>query len=184
MPNVRALTLAALLALPVTAPASTLLQLPVEDLHGNASTLGDATAGKPAVLVVGFTRTSSEPASAWFRRLRGDPDLADRVQLFQVIVLEQVPRLLRGMVVRSIRKDIPESVHDHFLIVTERSDDWKQPLRYASEDTPYLAIIDPQRGLPWHHAGPPEDTAHAALVAAITELDKPDQPATAAQPSM
>ena len=174
MPKLRVFTLAALLALPAAVPASPLLQLPVEDLHGKASTLADAIAGRPAVLVVGFTRASSRPATAWSRRLRADRDLVGRVQLFQVVVLEQVPGLFRGMVVRSIRNDVPEPLHDQFLVVGKRSDDWKQLLEYTDGDVAYLALADPQRGLLWHHAGPPGDAAHAALVTAAAELATPD----------
>ena len=54
--------------------------------------LPDAAAGKVAVLIFGFTKASKVPTSAWAEKLQADLGTRSEFELYQLPVLESVPR--------------------------------------------------------------------------------------------
>src|SRR6476659_2620592 len=67
-----------------------------ETLSGRKVSLPAATGGRPALLIIGFSKASQSQTKAWSQRANG------RLPCWSVAVLEDVPRLLRGMVARGI----------------------------------------------------------------------------------
>ena len=86
-----------------------------ESLAGHKVVLPDAAAGRVTVLIFGFSKASKAPTSAWASKLQADfrarPDFA----LYQLPVLEDVPRFVRKMVISGIKKGVPEGLRDHFV---------------------------------------------------------------------
>ena len=80
-----------------------------ENLAGQKVLLPDAAAGKIAVLIFGFTKASKGPTSAWADKLNADFGTRPDFTLYQLPVLEDVPRLLRGMVISGIKKGVAEN---------------------------------------------------------------------------
>src|SRR5215813_15121454 len=71
--------------------------------------------GKVAVLVFGFTKASKVPTSAWAQKINAEFGTHNGCEWYELPVLEDVPRLTRGMVISSIKKGVPESRRSHFV---------------------------------------------------------------------
>ncbi len=129
----------------VTTPlaAQGLPKIEGDNLAGNHVTLPGAASGKVAVLILGFSKASKAPSSAWAQRIETDfagiPDFV----LYQLPVLEDVPGFIRGMVISNIKKDVPESRRDYFVPVLHGESDLKELVTYKEPDDAYLILLDP-----------------------------------------
>jgi hypothetical protein len=145
---------------------------PAETLAGSALVLPEALPAQPVVLVVGFSRESREACRSWSERLR-EPDRPARLAVYQVAVIDYVPRLFRGLVASGIRKGVPTALHDHFLLVTEQGGAWRALAGYARPDAAYLLLFDARHELRWHASGPVDATRYDALREAVHRLAVP-----------
>ena len=75
-------------------------------MSGRAIVLPDAVRGKRAVLVVSFTKGASGECRAWLNKLKVEYPSREVVPVYLLLELEDVPRMIRGVVVRSIKKDL------------------------------------------------------------------------------
>jgi len=57
-------------------------------------------------------------------------------------VLEDVPRLIRGMVISGIKKGVPENERDHFVPVLQDEAALKKAVNYSAPDDAYLVILN------------------------------------------
>jgi len=124
-----------------------------ETLAGNKISLPAAAAGRPALLIIGFTRASQNQTKAWSLRVR------DRFPAWSIAVLEDVPRLIRGMVARSIKNSVPLAQHDHFVLVHNGEKQLKQAAAFSRPDDAYLLVIDGAGAIRWSFHGPPTEAA-------------------------
>ncbi|HET8897252.1 MAG TPA: hypothetical protein VFN09_00520 [Rhodanobacteraceae bacterium] len=99
------------LAVAVVAAWGQPLQLDARTLSDQAFQIPGDLASGPAVLVVGFTKAAQKQTTAWSRQLT---DL-DKVSVYEVAILEDVPTLIRRFVIGSIKSAVPKALHDHFL---------------------------------------------------------------------
>jgi hypothetical protein len=112
-----------------------------ETLSGKPITLATNLSGKPAVVVIGFSKASSAESGAWVKRLKGDAGLAG-MAVYQVAVLEEVPRLVRGMVKSSIRGSVPVADQGTFVMLFHDEAQWKQFAHYRNADDAYVVLLD------------------------------------------
>jgi hypothetical protein len=112
-----------------------------ESLAGNKVVLPDAAAGKVAVLVFGFTKASKTPTSAWAAKLRADFETRPGFELYQLPVLEDVPRLIRGMVISGMKKGMAENKQDHFVPILQGEAELKKFVHYSQADDAYLVVL-------------------------------------------
>lgn len=115
------------------------------------------------MLIVGFSRASSEPTTDWSRRLQTTLP-SDSVAIYSVSVIEDVPRFVCGLVVSSIRRSAPASIHDRFLLVTQNASAWKDLASYSEPDTAYVLLTNTAHEVVWRAAGSPTEDKLAALV--------------------
>jgi hypothetical protein len=113
-----------------------------ESLSGQKVRLPEAASGKVAVLVFGFTKTSKVATSAWAKKLSADFSNRAEFALYQLPVLEDVPRLVRGMVISSMRKGVPEKARDHFVPILSGEAELKKLVSYKESDDAYLVVLD------------------------------------------
>ena len=141
--NYRVLTACLLLVTWATAQAvQPMSRIEGESLAGNKVVLPDAAKGKVAVLIFGFTKASKGPTTAWGKKLNaGFADQSDFV-LYQLPVLEDVPRLIRGMVISGIRKGVPENLREHFVPIVAGEAQLKKLVNYKEPDDAYLIVLD------------------------------------------
>jgi hypothetical protein len=112
-----------------------------ETLSGKSTTLARDVSGKPAVVVIGFSKASSSESAAWAKRLRGDAGLAG-MAVYQVAVLEEVPKLIRGMVKSSIRGSVPVADQGTFVMLFHDEAQWKQLAHYKNAEDAYVVVLD------------------------------------------
>jgi hypothetical protein len=112
-----------------------------ETLSGKPTTLARDVSGKPAVVVIGFSKASSSESAAWAKRLKGDASLAG-MAVYQVAVLEEVPKLVRGMVKSSIRGSVPAADQGTFVMLFHDEAQWKELAHYKNADDAYVVVLD------------------------------------------
>lgn len=132
--------------------------------------LPDAAASKVAVLIFGFTKASKNPTSAWAEKLQSDFGSRPGFEIYQLPVLEEVPRFIRGMVISGIRKGVPENKRDHFVPILQGEADLKKLVGYKEPDDAYLVILDRAGNLVQQIRGAPNDSNYAQLRSSIESL--------------
>jgi len=134
-----------------------------ESLAGKQVVLPDAAAGKIAVLIFGFTKDSKGPTSAWADKIAVDFGKQTNFELYQLPVLEDVPRLFRGMVISGIKKGIPEKLRDHFVPILQGESELKKLVGYKEPDDAYLVILDRSGQIAQQVHGSFSEAAYAQL---------------------
>jgi len=128
------------------------LALPVTTLDGKQRSFPqDATAAR-AVFVVTFTKAASEQATAWSRQLNGQKGRLG-AEVFQVAVLEDVPRMFRSMAVSGISRQIPEALRDRFWIATSGSKDGQQLTGEGPAKEAHVFVLDGRSRIVWRAHG-------------------------------
>jgi len=124
-----------------------------------ARTLADTDVAVPddlppgALLIVGFSRGSNAQTEPWRERADADAELAPLA--YSVLVLEGAPRWVRGLIVRGVRRAVPEEQHDSVLIVTKDGDTWRAWVGFeeAAQDAAYVLRLDGDGGTCFRHVG-------------------------------
>jgi hypothetical protein len=147
--------------------SGTTVRLP-EDLHG-----------KPGVLVLGFSKSSGEVCKGWGQRLEESFRGSTEVMYYQMPVLESVPKLIRGMVLKSMKSGVPETDKPHFMPTFSNEAEWKKIALYANADDAYVLVVDGEGRVRWQTSGKVTDAGFAALRQQVEALRR--QPAGAAK---
>jgi hypothetical protein len=134
-----------------------------ESFAGQKVVLPDAARGHVAVLVFGFTKASKEPTRAWAQRTLREFGTQSGFEVYQLPVLEDVPRLVRGMVISSIKKGVPENLRDHFVPILHGESELKQLVGYKEPDDAYVVVLDPSGQIAGQMHGPFTEAAFAHL---------------------
>lgn len=132
-----------------------------EGLAGHHITLPDAVSGRVAVLVLGFTKGSKTPTSAWGARIETDFAGNPEFILYQLPVLEDVPGIIRGMVISNIEKGVPENQRDRFVPVPRGERELKQLVSYKEQDDAYLILLDRRGSIVYQMHGPLSEPSYA-----------------------
>ena len=132
----------ALLALATAQGDSRIPRFEGESFTGRKVVLPDEAAGSVAVLIFGFSKASKGPTSDWARKLSGDLGSRTGFALYQLPVLEDVPRIIRGIVISGIKKGVPENQRDHFVPILQGENELKKAVHYSEPDDAYLVVMD------------------------------------------
>jgi hypothetical protein len=141
-----------------------------ETLAGHTIKLPDAASGKVTVLVLGFSKASKTQTSVWGKRISDDFSSQPLFVLYQLPVLEDVPRLIRGMVISGIRKGVPENMRDHFVPVLHDEDKLKTLVGYKEPDDAYVVVLDRTGKLAEQAHGPLNDVNYSQFRMKIESL--------------
>jgi hypothetical protein len=124
-----------------------------ETLSGKKVSLPGDLGSQSALLIIGFTHGSQAQTKAWGLRVH------DRFPTWSIAVLEDVPRLVRGMVSHSIKNSIPKDQYDRFLLVYHGEQQLKEAAAFDRPDDAYLLVIDSTGTVRWRGHGPVSDAA-------------------------
>ena len=124
-----------------------------ESLSGRAVSLPAAAAGRSAILIIGFTHASQKQVKEWTARMH------DGVPAWSIAVLEDAPRLMRGVITHSIKGSIPQNQHDRFLLVYHGEKAMKQAAGFEQPDDAYVLVIDGAGKIRWRFHGAVTDAA-------------------------
>src|SRR5262245_8519563 len=132
------------------------LVLPAETLDGAARSFPKDADAPRAVFVVTFTKAASKLGAEWTRRLR-EAQSASSAPVFQVAVLEEVPKMFRGTVISAMKRQIPQTLHATFWTAVSNSADWRQLADSTSPKEPSVFVIDQHDRIVWRGHGEPTD---------------------------
>ena len=135
------------------------LALPVQTLDGVARVYPADAAVPKSIFVVSFSKAGSKQASAWTRRLT-EARAGIAASLFQVAVLEDVPKMFRSMAISGISQGLPAAMHDHFWIALTGGDEWRAQVEPHSAKEAAVFILDGRERVVWRGHG---DVSEAAL---------------------
>ena len=145
----------------IPAFAQTLPATEFQTLAGTKLTLPGGAGERAALFIVGFSHASSKPTSAWSKQL--DKDCAETGTVcYTVAVLQDVPRLVRGMVISGIRSGIPKEKRNRFLILLHEEEVWKKLCGFSDADGAYLLLVSRTGQILWKWAGPADGASLSA----------------------
>lgn len=119
-----------------------MLTISGESLAGNKVVLPEAANGRVAILVFGFTKASKDPTKAWATKLNSEFAGRPNFVLYQLPVLEEVPRLFRGMVISGMKKGVLENLREHFVPILQGEAGLKNLVSYKEPDDAYVVMLD------------------------------------------
>jgi hypothetical protein len=132
-------------------------------LDGTAVVLPDALKGKVGVLVVGFSHASQGQVTNWGRLITADYGTTPGLAYYEIPMLGGAPKMLRGMIVKSMAKSVPAAEKPHFLPLTEDDKPWRRVAHYDKADDAYIVLVDGDGAVRWQTQGEPSDAAYAGF---------------------
>ena len=141
-------------------------------LDGTPVHLPNAGDGRPAVLVLGFSRRSSEQAVQWGKRLYDAPWNDRHADSYEIAMLGDVPGFLRGMVLRSMRKNIPPVAQSTLVPLYSGEDRWREAAQVDSVDEVYLLVVDRDGAIRWRGKGEYSEQLMQQVTRQIAQLKK------------
>ena len=128
-----------------------------ESLTGQPVTLPDSVAGHASVVIVGFSKSSQNGVKEWDTRAR--KELGDSFDVYQVAVLEDAPRFVRGMIMHAMKGSTPTARQDHFLVVVKGEAELKKAAVFSESDDSYVLLLDRTGEIRWRTHGSVNETA-------------------------
>lgn len=129
-------------------------------LDGHAVTLPRALPGRATVLILGFGKHSADATTAWEKPVRMQLAHSPAVGFYDMAMLQEVPSFVRPLVLRSVRKDVPDVLKPNFLPLFDHEDQWKHVAGYAADqpEAAYVMVVDRKGVVRWstHQAFSPE----------------------------
>ena len=108
-------------------------------------------------MVIGFTHSSQNQTKAWAARLQHE------FPTYSIAVLEDAPRLVRGMAVHGMKGGVPEDQRDHFVVIYHNEKELKQAAGFDAPDDAYVLLLDKDGAIRWSFHGPVTDAAVGEL---------------------
>jgi hypothetical protein len=132
-------------------------------LAGTAVVLPDALKGKAGILVVGFSHASQGQVSTWTRLLEADYGKSTDVTYFALPMLGGAPKMIRGMIKKSMAGSVPFAERPHFLPIIEGEPAWRAAAHYDKPDDAYVLVVDSTGTVHWQTEGEATDIAYAEM---------------------
>lgn len=127
-----------------------------ETLSGRQLAPAEAVRGHAAVLVASFSKDAGPAADDWMRALRVDLALA-AAPAYELVMLEQAPGFVRGLIKGSMRKGLTPAQQDSSIILTQDEKLWRSYFQVTSEKEPYIVLLDAAGHVLWHGHGAARD---------------------------
>jgi len=160
--NTVVLCLAVLIASVVL--AESIPETTAESLDGHHVSLPADFSGKPAILVVGFSRAGGDQCGPFARRLSKEASVQNgSTKIYQIAMLASAPRFVRPMILHGMRSGVPKAEQSTFLPLTKNEKEWKQAAGYdrAAENDAYLLLVDSRGTVRWTGHGHFSDAVYA-----------------------
>jgi hypothetical protein len=147
-------------------------------LDGHTIQLPRDLPGRASILILGFDRNSASTTTAWEKPIRahlaspaagGTPPA---IGFLDMPFLEDAPALIRPLILRSIRKQVPEVLKPNFVPITTGEDKWKQLARFnpTTPDAAYVLLVDHTGQVRWQTHEPFTPTLFQQLSTAAQNL--------------
>jgi len=130
---------------------------------GGSLRLSDIVAGKTSVVVFSFSKTAGKDARFWNDHLFKDYGSNRLVAGSTVIMLEAAPRLLRGIIVSELKRNLPPSMRDTTIVSYQNEELWKQRLAVADDSHAYVLLLERDGRIRWRNSGAFSDAEYTEL---------------------
>jgi hypothetical protein len=138
----------------------------VEALDRNVFTVPDAFSGNANLVVMSFARDQSDALDAWYEAGDG----VAGVTPYRLLLMGGVPRAVRGIVEKAMRKAVPGSdAQSRYLLYYGDGDAYLEQLGLTDTSQVLVMLVDGTGRARWTHRGPVDDDALSALRAAVLE---------------
>ncbi len=149
---------------PPLRPGDVLPSVAGETLSGKPLDLPTAAQDRAAVVIFSFSRAGGRDAQNWAQHLAKD---YPRLDIYNVIFLESVSRLFRGMAVSGIRSGMPPAVQDRSAIVYRLQSIWEQRLQVTNEADATVVVLGRAGSIRGMARGPFAESVYARIRAGV-----------------
>jgi hypothetical protein len=166
-PLLTLVTASTLLAAPATIPTAT-----ATALDGHTVSLPRDLPGRATILILGFSQHSQTATTAWEKPIRSSLASAPAIGYLDMPILEDAPSFIRPLILRSIRKQVPDVLKPNFLPLTSNEAAWKQLTHFSptSPDAAYVLLVDRAGNIRWQTHEPFSPTHFEELATAARHL--------------
>lgn len=134
-------------------------QITGETLSGKRVSFPSASTGSVAIIIIGFSHASQSQLKPWVERATNEFRQRNRVVVYSIAVLEDAPRLVRGMAVHGMKSGVPTQQHDHFVVVYHGESELKRITGFQRPEEAYILLLDQRGEIRWVAHGPATDSA-------------------------
>ena len=106
--------------------------------------------GHATAIVIGFTHASQTQTQAWGNKLAGQMDY------YSIAVIEDVPRLVRGMISSGMKSSTPKEQRERVLLVVKGETELKEAAGFERPDDAYIVLLDRDGQIRWPFSWPGE----------------------------
>jgi hypothetical protein len=136
---------------------------------GASLRLSDVVAGKTSVVVFSFSKTAGKDAQVWNDHLYKDYGSNPLIAGSTVIMLEAAPRLLRGIIVSELKRNVPTTMRDRTIVSYQNEELWKQRLAVADDRHADVLLLESDRRMRWRNSAAFSDTEYTDLKNKVQE---------------
>jgi hypothetical protein len=142
-------------------------------LDGHTVRLPHDLASGATILILGFSRHSAAPTTAWEKPTRSQLAAPPTIAFYDMPMLAEVPSFLRSLVLHSIRRQVPDVLKPHFVPLITDEAAWKQIAHYTptAPDAAYILLVDRAGNVHWQTYEPYSPALFAQLIRAARNLE-------------
>ena len=141
-----------------------------EYLTGREAVHPQASEGRVALLLLGFTYKSRFAVEAWVEKYREEFHSDPRITFYEVPMIGGFSRLGKWFIDGGMRRGTPKDDYEHVITVYGNTDAWKHRVGFRDPDAAYLILLDHSGKIAWRHGGAFDTAAWQALSAKTAEL--------------
>ena len=123
-----------------------------DTLSGRHVVVADEVHGHTAILVAGFSREGGNGTGAWVKAIHGDSAMGG-VAVYEIAQIAGAPSLIRGMIKSGMKKSVPATEHDTFVVLTQDDKPWRAYFGVGDDQVPYVMMIDANGKVLWRGHG-------------------------------
>lgn len=139
-----------------------------DTLSGGKIVLPDAVLGHASILNLGFSRAGGDATGRWGPELKKQLAATRDLHFYSVAVLQDAPKMVRGMIRHGMRNSTPKNDQDSFILIYEDEDAWKKFAGVSNSDDAYVVLLDSQgKTLARVHGKAPNEASMATLKEAL-----------------
>ncbi len=141
-------------------------------LDGHAIKLPNDLPGRASVLILGFSKDSQPYTTAWEQPVRTSLATAPAIGFLDMPFLEDAPSLIRPIILRSIRKQVPDVLKPNFVPLTSGEAAWKQATAFtpSAPNAAYILLVDKSGTIRWQTHEPYSPALFSQLTQAAKQL--------------
>lgn len=141
-----------------------------EYLTGRKAALPEQSAGKVALLALGFTYDSRFAVEAWVKRFRAEFGKNPGVTFYEVPMIGGMAMMGKWFIDSGMKRGTPKEDHEHVITVYGGTGAWKERVGYKEKDAAYLILVDAGGVVRWRFAGKFDEGGYRELSGVVRSL--------------